>query len=451
MADTFVFAGPSVTGLDVAALLPGAVVLPPVAHGDLLRLDPAPGDRVLIIDGLFLHSAPVRHREILLLLQRGVCVAGASSMGALRAAELWRFGMRGIGRVFELYRDGVVTDDDEVAIAHATAEDGYRAYSEPLVNIRLALRDAVAAGVVRPPTAQALLATARDLPFRARGYRALARLFPLGEQFFAWVAEHRPDAKAADARELLTLAAAGDPGLRPPDGRDTPIRNVHTQLLDNWVIRHRTSTVDDDEVPDADAIAAVMLTHPDYVARHRAEVLAAVAGTDPADPATPDAARRVARGRGLAPVAGSWLTPDESTLDDDEALARLLVRAFGTRAHRRLTAAMLPRALDHAGVLDEARRFAAQAERLNRTLPRPDPARPDWRKHFRNDVVDRTFAALWDCPVEAVAAAAWDRGLADLDSFRLLAEPFVAHLKILGPPSFGPPHLGPPASGGTHA
>ncbi|MEK8104213.1 TfuA-like protein [Micromonospora sp. M12] len=131
-----VFIGPSLPADEVARLLPDAVVLPPVAHGDLLRLDVAPGDRVLVIDGFFLQHPPVRHREILDLLDRGVTVAGAASMGALRAAELWPFGMRGVGEVFQLYRDGVVTGDDEVAVVHGPAEEGHRSFSVPLVNIR---------------------------------------------------------------------------------------------------------------------------------------------------------------------------------------------------------------------------------------------------------------------------------------------------------------------------
>ena len=40
-------------------------------------------------------------------MSEGVPVFGAASMGALRAAELHEFGMRGIGRIFEAFRDGV--------------------------------------------------------------------------------------------------------------------------------------------------------------------------------------------------------------------------------------------------------------------------------------------------------------------------------------------------------
>lgn len=48
----------------------------------------------------------VWHKELLYTLQEGVEVCGASSMGALRAAELESFGMLGVGVIFQAYRDG---------------------------------------------------------------------------------------------------------------------------------------------------------------------------------------------------------------------------------------------------------------------------------------------------------------------------------------------------------
>jgi hypothetical protein len=43
-------------------------------------------------------------------------IVGASSMGALRAAELDSMGMVGIGTVYQYYRDGIIESDDDVAI-----------------------------------------------------------------------------------------------------------------------------------------------------------------------------------------------------------------------------------------------------------------------------------------------------------------------------------------------
>ena len=87
-----------------------------------------------IIDGYFQWAPAVWHKEILWAIQQGVHVFGAASMGALRAAELAPFGMRGVGRIFEAYRDGVLPgsgdepfeDDDEVAVVHGPAGERVR-------------------------------------------------------------------------------------------------------------------------------------------------------------------------------------------------------------------------------------------------------------------------------------------------------------------------------------
>ena len=54
-----------------------------------------------IIDGYFEIVPTVWHKEILWAMAQGIHVFGAASIGALRAAELDAFGMRGIGRIYE--------------------------------------------------------------------------------------------------------------------------------------------------------------------------------------------------------------------------------------------------------------------------------------------------------------------------------------------------------------
>ena len=67
-------------------------------------------------------------------LKDKVKIYGASSMGALRASELDRYGMIGIGKIYHLYRDGTLNSDDEVALSFES--EGYTPLSEPLINIR---------------------------------------------------------------------------------------------------------------------------------------------------------------------------------------------------------------------------------------------------------------------------------------------------------------------------
>ncbi|MFE4258081.1 TfuA-like protein [Streptomyces sp. NPDC056883] len=165
---TVVTAGPTLTPDEVRSHLPAAEVRPPVAADQVLRWGLRSGDRLLIIDGLFLHSRAVRHKELLALLDGGVEVYGAASMGALRAAELASFGMTGIGSVFRAYRDQEVTGDDEVALLHAGPEDGHRALSWALVDLRHAVGHALRTGVIGPECAALIVDTAAELPFTAR-------------------------------------------------------------------------------------------------------------------------------------------------------------------------------------------------------------------------------------------------------------------------------------------
>ena len=130
-----VFVGPTLEPRDLA-LAGGFVGLPPVSQGDVYRAAKSRPRAIGIIDGYFSGAPSVWHKEILWAISEGVPVFGSASMGALRAAELHSFGMRGVGRIFEAFRDGALEDDDEVAVLHGPAEIGYLAASEPMVNIR---------------------------------------------------------------------------------------------------------------------------------------------------------------------------------------------------------------------------------------------------------------------------------------------------------------------------
>jgi hypothetical protein len=445
MATDYVFAGPSLPAAEARQLLPGCQILPPVRHGDLLRLRPAAGDRVLIIDGLFLQTAPVRHKEILLLLSQGVTVAGSSSMGALRAAELWSYGMRGVGEVFRLHRDLVVTGDDEVAVIHCSADEGYRSLSEPLVNIRIALREACAAGAISADEETCLLAVARTMPFRSRSFRMLDRL-ARGEmradpvdRFDSWRRAHARDAKADDARLLLRMAAVDDPALRPSGPGDKPIRHARTQLTDEWSPKFRGTDVNGDcWVSDADVAVATMLLHPEFPRWHRLDVLAGMAGTSWDDPRAAELALANARARGLdersADVPDGWLTPAEGCgLPAAERLARLLVRAFGTASGQQVWGRTGGSPLTRSAVREWGQQVARAAQKYNRLVP----AGPQRRLRYRDEVTDQVFARAWQCAPGELEAAVWDRGICSVQEFRRLAEPFVSYLKAgvhLDPP-----------------
>ena len=91
-----VFAGPSIAGVDVPE---GLDIRPPAKQGDvyLATLEDPPA--IGIIDGYFEGVPAVWHKEVLWALAHDIPVLGASSMGALRAAELDHFGMIGVGPI----------------------------------------------------------------------------------------------------------------------------------------------------------------------------------------------------------------------------------------------------------------------------------------------------------------------------------------------------------------
>ncbi|MCE9579833.1 MAG: TfuA domain-containing protein [Deltaproteobacteria bacterium] len=229
--DTYVFVGPSLAAEAIMQQLPGAAVMPPVACGDVYRLvAQVRPRRIAIIDGYFERMAAVWHKEILFALEAGTEVWGAASMGALRAAELEPFGMRGVGRVFAHYRAaaraGRLSDDDEVAILHGPAERGYAAMSVALVDLRFALAGAVRAGSITAADEARLLARARARPYRDRDWpstladAAALRLPRAARTALAALAASAPSQKAADARALVSrLVRTPVTRRRPPSWR----------------------------------------------------------------------------------------------------------------------------------------------------------------------------------------------------------------------------------------
>src|SRR5262245_16389942 len=108
-----VFLGPTLSIAEARSQLE-AEFLPPAAQGDVWRVALHCSDVIGLIDGQFDHVPSVWHKEILWAMSQGIHVYGSASMGALRAAELHAFGMEGVGKVFESFRDGHLEDDDEV-------------------------------------------------------------------------------------------------------------------------------------------------------------------------------------------------------------------------------------------------------------------------------------------------------------------------------------------------
>ncbi|RSS83677.1 TfuA-like protein [Streptomyces sp. WAC06614] len=306
---TVVTSGPTLSPGTVRRYLPYAEVRGPVAADQVLRWGLRENDRLLVVDGLFLQSRAVRHKELLALLDDGVQVLGASSMGALRAAELHPFGMQGIGSVFRAYRDQEIVGDDEVALLHADADAGHRPLSWALVDLRHALGRARRQGVLDEDTADLVLRTAADLPFTARDdFTVLARAREQGAapaalaRFRAYCRSRRPSIKRRDALSALRLLSLTGPpttsrsgplpGTRPSrlTYHGVPVALAETVFLRSWR-RTPAGAAHDDPAREGnhercgaeEAVSALALTwngYPSFFRDLAAEQLLAASGHD---------------------------------------------------------------------------------------------------------------------------------------------------------------------------
>lgn len=191
MKPVLVFAGPSLPVRPVCG--PAIRLLPPARCGDLIRAlreDPA---AIALVDGVFETAPSVWHKEILAVIDAGVPVYGAASLGALRAAELDRFGMIGVGAIYTAYRDGGLESDAAVMVSHAPAELGHRPLTLALVDAEVVLRVAP----LDPAERAVLTAIARRLNFRVRSWAAIVAAF--ADRFGAAAAERVSGVIAATA------------------------------------------------------------------------------------------------------------------------------------------------------------------------------------------------------------------------------------------------------------
>jgi len=184
----------------------------PARKGDFLKIVNGQNDAGFIgfIDGVFLQDYPPTPIEVHTLLQKKhFTVAGAASLGALRAVELEKFGMIGIGKIFQLYKSGKIESDDEVAVTFS--EQDYKLQSEALIDIRYTLYWAVKDGVIKHETKDALVKIARQIYFPARNYDEIIERARANntveqkalEQLKGYLVTHRRSLKEEDSIRLV--------------------------------------------------------------------------------------------------------------------------------------------------------------------------------------------------------------------------------------------------------
>jgi hypothetical protein len=220
-----IFVGPSLRP-DKARRIFDADYRTPAKKGDLLRLvnfglysnnnDNKTPTIVGLIDGLFLQDYPPTPIEVYQLLSsKYFRVVGGASLGALRAVELEKFGMIGIGKIFELYKKGIINADDEVAVTFA-AENNHKIQSEAMIDIRYNLFIAHKRGIIDAVAKTMITRVAKHIYFPYRNYSNVIEQtknkFPeLSSQldlFATYIKDYRKSLKERDALKVVQYIKA---------------------------------------------------------------------------------------------------------------------------------------------------------------------------------------------------------------------------------------------------
>ena len=204
-----IFLGPTLDHI-TAAPLAVADFKPPAAMGDITRAAAAQANLIVLVDGVFENGPSVWHKEILFAISEGIPVIGASSMGALRAAELHNYGMTGYGAIYNEFASGRLNDDDEVAVVHGPAELGWPRISDAMVDIRADVNHAASIGVLSAGEADAINAHAKASFFKERKLQtSLEVILPASRnqeqqsKIADWFRTRGPSLKERDCRALL--------------------------------------------------------------------------------------------------------------------------------------------------------------------------------------------------------------------------------------------------------
>ncbi len=206
MPKIVVFLGPSLP-IEEAIQILQADYCSPAKRGDVYVASEGGAEIICLIDGVFFQECSVAHKEIIHALELGVKVLGASSMGALRASELDVYGMEGVGEIYQAYKRGELTSDDEVALIFDPLT--FEPLSEPLVNIRYNLKIASELAIIDDVTRNRLFKIAQSFYFPERSYNKIIQssfgTVPQDqlESFKKFIREDKRDLKMEDAVKLL--------------------------------------------------------------------------------------------------------------------------------------------------------------------------------------------------------------------------------------------------------
>lgn len=211
MNKPIVYLGPTLSREEAIKIL-DADYRDPAKKGDFLMLSRDSDEKKYVgfVDGVFLHDYPPSPIEVYhLATRKNIKLIGASSLGALRAVELEKFGMKGIGKIFQLYKNGIINADDEVAVTFVRENNILQ--SEAMIDIRFNLFLAYKKGIITNQTKKRFAKIAKNIYFPFRNYEDIIKLthqqFPSIynelESFRSYILKNRDSLKARDAIKLL--------------------------------------------------------------------------------------------------------------------------------------------------------------------------------------------------------------------------------------------------------
>jgi TfuA protein len=211
MNKPIVYLGPTLSREEATKIL-DADYRDPAKKGDFLMLSRDTDEKKYVgfVDGVFLHDYPPSPIEVYhLATRKNIELIGAASLGALRAVELEKFGMKGIGKIFQLYKNGIINADDEVAVTFVRENNILQ--SEAMIDIRFNLFLAYKKGIITNQTKKRFAKIAKNIYFPFRNYEDIIKLtqqqFPSInnelESFRRYILKNRDSLKARDAIKLL--------------------------------------------------------------------------------------------------------------------------------------------------------------------------------------------------------------------------------------------------------
>lgn len=204
--NTVIYTGLSISFEEAENILK-AEYKPPIKRGDLTKLLQQRDDVEIIgiIDGVFHQSPAVAHKEILQALDNDIIVVGGASMGALRACELYPYGMRGVGTIFNDYKNGAIDSDDDVAVSFNP--ETYQQMSESWINMKYNFQMARDDGIISDHEKDDLLEISKNTYYPKRSFEYTVKKSSLDaekqKQLLEYIKDKDFDIKYEDAKKVI--------------------------------------------------------------------------------------------------------------------------------------------------------------------------------------------------------------------------------------------------------